>query len=232
MIIPGNFTVPHPSQGSPAVPKLPKKALRIARIYVSQCTTVYNGRKNWNIAKHLARFEFSHPPTPARSSPPESLTVKVYPAGTKEGDGVGPIFNCTLRPWKWVPSISVSTRWLPISTMQAQPPLPSAPGFKEAVEEGLEASTKIGEHDISLKHETALLAGTDRWCAFPIIGSFPSARGCWVTVHSAGEGVEGSQNEAVRKAGRYWPQDVRPWVVGAWMVGVSSSLFDMPPDIC
>jgi hypothetical protein len=64
MLIPGTYTVPSPSATTPF--QIPKKALRVSRIYVSQRTTTYNGRLNWNIPKHLARFSFSSPCLPAR----------------------------------------------------------------------------------------------------------------------------------------------------------------------
>jgi hypothetical protein len=211
MIIPGNFTVPQPANGPP---KIPKKALRIARIYVSQRTTAYNGRLNWNIAKHLARFEFSAPPTEGGQPPPESLSVKIFPAGTKEGDGINPFFSCTLKPWRWVPSVPVSTKWLPLSTTQAQPPIPEATGFKAAAEDETKGTSKVDAYDINPKYEEALLAGTDRWCAFPINSYVPRARGCWVTVHPAGE--EGKP-DSVKEASKHWPQDVKPWSIGAWM---------------
>ncbi|KAF2033172.1 hypothetical protein EK21DRAFT_109306 [Setomelanomma holmii] len=103
MLIPGNFSVPQPyafSNGGNEAPciKFPKKALRIARIYVSQRTTVYNGRLNWIIPKHLARFEFSAPPTTPGTKPPESLTVQVFPPDSKAGDEVKPPFRVTLTP--------------------------------------------------------------------------------------------------------------------------------------
>lgn len=205
--------MPQPKSGPP---KIPKKALRIGRIYVSQRTTTYNGRINWNIPKHLARFEFSAPVTPAGSSPPESLTIKVYPAGSKDGDGTNPFFACTLKPWRWVPSVPVSTKWLPMSTKLAQPPIPEAHGFKKAVEEEV-ARAKIDAYDINPKTEGALLVGTDRWCGFPINAYVPRARGCWVTIHQAGQDDEEQEVDAVKEAGKYWPQDVRPWSIGAWM---------------
>jgi hypothetical protein len=213
MIIPGNFSVPQLSNGPP---KIPKAALRIARIYVSQRTTTYNGRLNWNIPKHLARFSFSAPPTPTGSSPPDSLTIKVYPAGTEEGDGVGPFFACTLKPWRWLPSIPFSTDWFPLGTTHAQPPLPEASFFTKAVE--MQANgPHIDAYDINPEFEAGLMAGTDRWRAFPIHTYVPRARGCWVTVHRAGEEVEGSANAALGEAEKYWPQDIKPWSFGAWM---------------
>ncbi|KAF2731602.1 hypothetical protein EJ04DRAFT_442670 [Polyplosphaeria fusca] len=204
MIIPGNFTVPQPASRPP---KIPKKALRIARIYVSQRTTTYNGRLNWNIPKHLARFSFSAPPTPAGSSPPESLTIKVFPPGTIDGDGRGPFFAATLQPFRWIPSIPVSTNWLPLSTTQVQPPLPQAPGFGNAVKEVV-GGKKVDDYDINPKEEDSLLVGTNEWCAFPIQSYAPRARGCWVTIHEPGEDLEDARE--------YW-QHVKPWNIGAWM---------------
>ncbi|KAF2017618.1 hypothetical protein BU24DRAFT_345038 [Aaosphaeria arxii CBS 175.79] len=217
MIIPGNFTIPT-SANTP--PKIPKKALRIARIYVSQRTTTYNGRLNWNIPKHLARFDFSAPVTPAGSSPPESLTVKVFTPGSKDGDGVNPFFACTLKPWRWVPSVPVSSRWLPLSTVLAQPPVPEAPGFKAAVDVEVKKSVRTDEYDINPDLEESILAGTEDWCLFPITSYAPRARGCWVTVHETGKGGSNSEvgdQAANQEAVKSWPQDVRPWSIGAWM---------------
>jgi hypothetical protein len=176
---------------------------------VSQRTTTYNGRVNWNIPKHLARFSFSAPPTPAGSSPPESLTVKIFPPGSTDGDGTGPFFACTLKPFTWVPSMPVSSRWLPLSTVHAQPPLPEGMKFRSAAE-GEVNGKKIDPYDISPENEHALMAGTDRWCLFPVTSYSPRVRGCWVNIHEPEKNAEG-------EATKYWPQSVTPWSVGAWM---------------
>lgn len=205
ILIPGNFTVPQPSAGPP---KVPKKALRIARIFVSQRTTTYNGRLNWNIPKHLARFSFSAPPTPKGSSPPAQLTVKVFPPGTTDGDGTYPFFACTLTPWKWIPAVPVSTAWIPLDLTQVQPPIPEPAGHKEAVKAEIEGPP-IDPYDTNPKHEMALCAGTDRWCAYNITSKVPSARGCWVEVQKTGEEADGSE--------RFFPQGLQPWSFGGWM---------------
>ncbi|KAF2006776.1 hypothetical protein P154DRAFT_422340 [Amniculicola lignicola CBS 123094] len=213
IVLPGNFSIPK----TPSAPlKLPKKALRITRIYVSQRTTCYNGRVNWNIPKHLARFSFSAPPTPAGSSPPESMTVKVYPPSSKDGDGTGPFFACTLKPFRWIPAVSLSTKWLPLSTVHAQPPVPEAPGFQQASAEEAKGEA-VEEYDINPKMEESLMAGTEKWRLFPIHGYYERARGCWVKIHQPGEDTEGSNNEAVEEASKYWPVDAQPWSIGAWM---------------
>jgi hypothetical protein len=205
ILVPGNFTVPPPSASTPF--QIPKKALRIARIYVSQRTTTYNGRLNWNIPKHLARFSFSEPTTSSTSSPPQSLKVRVYPPGTSENDGVPPFFACTLTPWRWIPRIPLNTAYVPMSLMLAQPPCPEAFGRQAAVEAEAQSSVPIDAYDISHKTEDAVLVGTERWCAIEVKASM-GARGCWVEM--------GKENGD--EAGKYWPKGVEPWVsVGAWM---------------
>ncbi|KAF3002417.1 hypothetical protein E8E13_003334 [Curvularia kusanoi] len=208
MFIPGNFKVPRPTSGPL---KIPKKALRIARIYVSQRTTTYNGRKNWNIPKHLARFSFSAPITAQGASPPRDLTVKVFPPGTEDGDGIQPFFACKLTPWRWVPAVPFNMRWSPISLAHVQPPIPEPAGHAKAVAaelEGRKRGVEIDPYDISPRNEVAVATGTDRWCAFDITGKVRRARGCWVELlPSAG----GGDHEG------YWPEGVKPWGIGGWM---------------
>jgi hypothetical protein len=200
LAIPGSFKVP-PSPNQP--PKIPKNAMRVCRIYVSQRTTVYNGRLNWNIAKHLARFDFSHPPTPAGSSPPTELTLKVFPAGSQHGDGVLPFFACTLTPFTWIPAMPVNTSWMPLDMTQVLPPIP---------------------YDINPETEASLLVGTDQWTAFPMSAKVARARGCWVKVHELGKDP-GEDIRAVEKASKYWPQGIQPWSIGAWM---EDSVMEVP----
>ncbi|KAH7394360.1 hypothetical protein BKA66DRAFT_567310 [Pyrenochaeta sp. MPI-SDFR-AT-0127] len=220
ILIPGNFTVPQPS--STGVPKIPKKALRISRIYVSQRTTTYNGRLNWNIPKHLARFSFSAPPTLKGQAPPASLDVKVFPPGTKEGDGAPPFFACTLTPWRWVPSIPVNTKWVPISMGHVQPPVPEPAGHKAAVQAAISAPP-IDTFDINPKREEELCVGTDRWTAFDIDAKVPRARGCWVEVLETGkkgadESGYGTMNGNEREGeGRWFPKGLKTWSFGGWM---------------
>jgi hypothetical protein len=221
-IFPGNFTVPTPPD-TPKSLNIPKKSMRISRIYVSQRTTCYNGRIAWNIPKHLARFSFSAPVTPTGESPPESLTLKVYRPGTKNGDGVAPFFAATLKPWKWVPAMPLSSKYVPISNVFAQPPIPAAPGYGKQ-ENGVQAvkSGDVDPYDIDPKREDELLVGTDTWKAFPIEFYSPTVRGCWARIHKPGEGEGGKRGtaeeaEARKEAVKNWPVDVKPWSVCAWM---------------
>ncbi|KAI4916127.1 hypothetical protein J4E90_004573 [Alternaria incomplexa] len=199
LLVPGNFTVPQPTTtptGQPHI-KIPKKAQRISRIYVSQRTTTYNGRLNWNIPKQLARFSFSAPPTPPGASPPSTLTVQVFPPGTKEGDGGAPFFACTLKPWQWIPPMPLNTKYLPLSMAAAQPPLPSAPRHEKAVRE-VQEGLQVDDYDTDVKKMDAVLVGTQKWRAFDIAAVTPRARGCWVEVH------EKKESEAVEEGEENW----------------------------
>ncbi|KAG9383011.1 hypothetical protein A1F94_006932 [Pyrenophora tritici-repentis] len=207
MIVPGSFTVPHPADGPL---KIPKKALRISRIYVSQRTTTYNGRLNWNIPKNLARFSFSAPPTVQGQTPPKSLTVQVFPPGTTDGDGEAPFFACTLKPWQWIPAIPVNTKYMPISLTVAQPPIREHPGHKAAAKAAIEGPP-VDEYDLDPKKAEAVLVGTDRWRAVDCSSSAPRARGCWVEVH---ENETKEQDDGEKT---WFPKNLGTWAVGGWL---------------
>ncbi|KAI4674127.1 uncharacterized protein J4E84_010827 [Alternaria hordeiaustralica] len=220
LLVPGNFTVPQPTttpSGQPHI-NIPKKAQRISRIYVSQRTTTYNGRLNWNIPKQLARFSFSAPPTAPGASPPSTLTVQVFPPGTKEGDGGAPFFACTLKPWQWIPPMPLNTKYLPLSMAAAQPPLPSAPGHEKAVKE-VQEELQVDDYDTDIKKMDAVLVGTQKWRAFDIAAVTPRARGCWVEVHEKKESEVLEQGEE-----NWWPRGLGAWSVGAWMEDVDWKL--------
>lgn len=210
MLLPGNFSIPVPSDNKI---KIPKKALRIARIYVSQRTTTYNGRLNWNIPKHLARFSFSAPMTQSGAPPPSSLTVRVFPPDSTEGDGIAPFFACTLTPFTWLPGVPVNSKYVPLNLMHAQPPCPERPGRLAIVRSEVEAKP-IDPYDISLKNEEAVAVGTERWCAFDIAAKAQKARGCWVEMLDMADGEDDRA-----EVNRWWPEGVKPWSVGVWMEG-------------
>ena len=117
LVIPGTYQI---ADG----PQRGKSRLRITRIYVSQRETTYNGRKNWNIPKHLARFEFSAPPVGQGEKPSKELTVSVCPPAGRE-DSDRPFFTATITPSKWLPAFPFSTAWLPMNVTLVQPPLPA-----------------------------------------------------------------------------------------------------------
>ncbi|KAK5118005.1 hypothetical protein LTR62_004049 [Meristemomyces frigidus] len=123
VVIPGNFAVP-------GGPEKGQEKLRVTRIYVNQRETTYNalskGRRNWNIPKHLARFEFSSPPLSKTASPPKAITVTVWPPADYKVRTEIPFFKATFTPMSWTPSFPLSTSYLPISSHFVQPPLPSS----------------------------------------------------------------------------------------------------------
>ncbi|KAL8673677.1 MAG: hypothetical protein Q9168_001892 [Polycauliona sp. 1 TL-2023] len=109
ILSPGNFEVPGGHGSHP----------RITRIYVSQRDTTFNGRKNWNIPKHIARFkyigDFSSPPFTVQLFP-EDLAIET------------PFFTASLQHLGfWTPTFPFSTsvlRWLGVPNSMVQPPLP------------------------------------------------------------------------------------------------------------
>ncbi|EMD87117.1 hypothetical protein COCC4DRAFT_41318 [Bipolaris maydis ATCC 48331] len=209
IFVPGNFTTP---LLPPTPSSIPAKALRISRIYVSQRTTTYNGRLNWNIPKHLARFTFSSPPTAAGASPPASLTVKVYPPSSQAGDSTPPFFACTLTPWTWIPALPVNTAYIPLNLTVVQPPIPEPPGHKEALKKALDAE-HVHPYDTDPQKALAVLPGTDRWTAFDISARSPRARGCWVRLNE-------SEQHAEAEGKVFFPDRLPVWSVGAWMEDV------------
>ncbi|KAF2214709.1 hypothetical protein CERZMDRAFT_36547 [Cercospora zeae-maydis SCOH1-5] len=88
LIIPGFFSFENNGKR--------EEMTRVSRIYVSQKYTAWNGRKNWNIPKHLARFDWTY-------GDDGSASVKVYPFDTT-GDPAEafpsekPFFQMTFAP--------------------------------------------------------------------------------------------------------------------------------------
>ncbi|KAI1335595.1 hypothetical protein F5Y15DRAFT_241400 [Xylariaceae sp. FL0016] len=131
------------------------KNLRISRIYVSQKYTCWNGRTNWNIPKHLARFAFDD----LRDG---STRVKVFPHDTT-GDlsestaSDKALFQATFQPIRWAPKFPLSLSLLSYIGFDAtlvQPPLPEGQGSQNE------------------------LPGTNRWCGIaPVESSRKSSLG-------------------------------------------------------
>ncbi|KAI9152051.1 acetoacetate decarboxylase (ADC) domain-containing [Paramyrothecium foliicola] len=124
-----------------------RKNPKITRIYVSQKYTCYNGRKNWNVPKHLAKFDWS-------TAADGSTSVKVYPHDEASAPGYTaaeaepsprPWFQATFKPVPLVPAFPLATGWVNyfgFDTRLVLPPVPANPHASQ------------GE-----------LPGTDRWCA-------------------------------------------------------------------
>ncbi|RSL84119.1 hypothetical protein CEP51_004122 [Fusarium floridanum] len=114
---------------------------RITRIYVSQKNTCYNGRKNWNVPKHLARFDWSEDS--------DGITeVKVYPrdvnSAAETTPSETPFFQATFKQLRFAPSFPFQTNWINYIGVESTLVLPPLPARDETHDE---------------------LPGTDRWCA-------------------------------------------------------------------
>ncbi|KAK9771488.1 hypothetical protein SCAR479_11827 [Seiridium cardinale] len=165
-----------------------QKNARVTRIYVSQKYTCWNGRKNWNIPKHLAHFEF-------KDLPDGSTTIKVFPhdtdndpAETKCSDV--PFFQTKVKPMRWTPSFPASVSWLKYAGLDVslvQPPLPEGTGSQ-------------GE-----------LPGTDKWCKILPGQDTRKASLAWVDMNQKDEdGTLHAQHE------NFWPGLGR-WQIGVQM---------------
>ncbi|KAG9030490.1 hypothetical protein FRB95_003885 [Tulasnella sp. JGI-2019a] len=91
-----------------------KTGFRISRIYVSTLVSVENGRKNWNIPKHLANFDFVQEGKQTR------LSVKL-PESTE------PFFDALFSPLPTLFALPASTSILGQYMQVIQPPLPASP---------------------------------------------------------------------------------------------------------
>lgn len=118
------------------------------------------GRKNWNIPKHLARFEFSSPPVGKDNPTAKTLKLAVYPFDTDSAD-TPPFFSATLTPSRFIPSIPLSTNYLPLNTYLVQPPCVEGP--------------------------EPMLCGTDQWGGVQISAHTSRARLMWVKTDEATE---------------------------------------------
>ncbi|KAK0751842.1 hypothetical protein B0T18DRAFT_341693 [Schizothecium vesticola] len=183
ILAPGYFE--YPLEDAKGGKKATGKNLRITRIYVSQERTAWNGRTNWNIPKHLARFEWN-------DLPDGSTTIKVFPhdvgvpysPAEAEPAAGRPWFQCTIRPVGYLPAFPMSTevmKWVGIDAALVQPPLPQGEGSK-------------GE-----------LVGTERWCKLEgFRESSRRSRAVWVDMD---QGEEGGREEG----GRFFFPGLRKW---------------------
>jgi hypothetical protein len=169
-VIPGFWKYNHTdSEGN----RKEQKNVRISRIYVSQKYTAWNGRNNWNIPKHLARFDWTNDW--------RGTTVKIYPHDTTGDKSEA---NPAQKPWFQTTFTEVPIVRLPFSTTLykllgvdanlAQPPLPSAD---------------------SKYHE---LAGTNRWALTePFQEAKYTSLGVFDMNQAGGDALPGQQVNAV-----------------------------------
>ncbi|KAI4162933.1 MAG: hypothetical protein LQ342_003444 [Letrouitia transgressa] len=149
-ILPGYF-----EQGASTIERhtQPKRYLRITGIWVNSEASLVNGRRNWNIPKHLARFEFvlSDPKNP--HSPPASVKVfSVAPSNLTVTDGApgnnvgpesldkgAPFFAARFQCVPYFPAFPFRSSWMSYFGFPSgllQPPIPV--GEPPALEMGTE----------------------------------------------------------------------------------------------
>ncbi|KAI4287102.1 MAG: hypothetical protein L6R35_003639 [Caloplaca aegaea] len=150
ILLPGNFEVPG-GHGS---------YTRITRIYVSQRDTTYNGRKNWNIPKHIARFQY----TGDFSAPP--FTVQLFPEDPSVDT---PFFTASLQHLGfWTPNFPFSSNFLKrmgIPNAMVQPALPEG-------------------------NPKDVLCGTNEWYKSTGTIYSPKAKLVWIDLKQAGQEVD------------------------------------------
>jgi len=121
LIAPGTFSNPNGTVDS-----------RVTRIYVSSQDSIANGRKNWNIAKHLGKFTF----TPSPSNP-RATEARVYAQTSPTTFSDTPFFAVLLTSIPLIPKLPFNTAYLPEAfKLSTQPPLPSSPNAEEDGEVG------------------------------------------------------------------------------------------------
>ncbi|TCD60368.1 hypothetical protein EIP91_010259 [Steccherinum ochraceum] len=123
--VPGKFDVP---VGGPV-------ASRITRIYVSTKESIYNGRRNWNIAKAQAHFDFTPNPKAKKNGLPYSKISVASPS-----DPEHPFFVAEITPSMTTStSLPFSTLYVPLSMYMAHPPLPQSPNWRETGQVGTDS---------------------------------------------------------------------------------------------
>jgi len=205
IVCPGFFSYQVDDPNHPGGRRITKKNVRISRIYVSQKYTCWNGRTNWNIPKHLARFTFVTDPATG------ATTVEVFPHDTTSSSAnpslqsVGaeaepssvPFFRATFQPQRYVPSFPLSLSWISAVGLDiglVQPPLPE------------NANASQGE-----------LPGTQRWCKIEPNQRTKNASLGWIDMRqSRGEGEKATTTTSGQIAGceNFWPG------MGRWQLAI------------
>jgi len=111
LFVPGNLKNPTTDK---------KAALSVTRIYVSSLASVVNGRRNWNIPKHLGRFEFTSI-TP--SDPLSPVKVSVYASTSSTEFAPAPFFSSLITPSRYIPSFPFNAKYTGLDLTLIQAPL-------------------------------------------------------------------------------------------------------------
>lgn len=149
------------------------KHAQVSRIYVSQMDTCYNGRKNWNLPKHMARFRFTDlskggEQQPLLSTQDHAGPVKVE-VFANEASATTPFFSATLFPPQVpLPYLPFSSTWLTslgINPPLLQPPLPAGRTSEECgTNEWKRSTAKLSSRKSSMRwcHMSMAQASPDR----------------------------------------------------------------------
>ncbi|KAK7733679.1 hypothetical protein SLS53_008146 [Cytospora paraplurivora] len=156
-IIPGAYTYRIQDEKGEWVER---KSPRATRLFVSQKQTLFNGRFNWNIPKHLARFEWADLSNGAQQ-------VKVFPFDDDQDEAsasLTPLVQATFKTVPYVPALPLSTKWVGyfgVNTALVQPPVPQG--------------------------KTKELVGTEQWCKCPLWQYSPKTHIGWFDLRQRDE---------------------------------------------
>lgn len=201
VLVPGFFEIP----GTEGKNGKRKQMPRCTRIYVSQKDTLWNGRHNWNIPKHLANFSFT--------TDPDTWALKIEVSPPRPGSK--PFFSAELSKVGYLPAFPFTTnlaKYFGMDLRMAQPPLPAGAHSHKLLRNG-----EVAEH----------LCGTEKWrVADPKIEG--RAKMCWVkqTVPLSSRNQSSDSSEATERDGLlqrdraveegWWPA-YQPWSLGMWI---------------
>ncbi|KAJ6588678.1 hypothetical protein B0H19DRAFT_1205969 [Mycena capillaripes] len=117
------------------------KAFRITQIYVSTKESVMNGRKNWNIPKHIAGFDIT-----TRSDGVTDISVGLPGASS-------PFFKASFKPITILSSLAIPTSTTLLKNFFAlmQPPLPAGEESEEVATDQWAALTPVLKGSTSLR---------------------------------------------------------------------------------
>ncbi|KAH7096498.1 hypothetical protein BKA62DRAFT_719486 [Auriculariales sp. MPI-PUGE-AT-0066] len=195
--IPGDFVCPDGTT-SP----------RITTIYVSSPESVWNGRRNWNIPKHLARFSFT-------KQDDGSTLVKIYNFyDSAPEESQHPFFAAQFNVQRYLPSIPLSTRPF-LNKASPHPPLSAGPADRPE-----ECATDVSSGET----KPGLAKG---WTAVRHSTSGPASLIWW----SPAPHKEGGKIAAGEYADGVGFPKVKVWSAGIWMGKGTTVLFGEPEPV-
>lgn len=186
-------------------------------------------KPDWNIPKHLARFEW-------RDLPRGATQVQVFPydddfvsgakptPATEDAPKSGtsrprPFFQASFKTIPYVPSFPLSTHWAKyagVDTTLVQPPVPSSRQAAPAQDQG-----QLGQNE---DEDQVVVLGTEKWCRCVVAQSSSRSHVGWFDLsqrpqpgqdEAEGEKLppaEGSSSSPLFE--NFWPG------MGRWQLGI------------